>query len=159
MLRLRKPASPSESPGMESAIRDHLSQMGFPADAVDWICDLWRVIQAFDDLADGEKPSLAEVYAAGYAALVKMPGNPFFVARGNLLLPLLAVQFLKWQAANEVEAAGIADERSFVWRAGFYDVVLAIAIMCFGPEKAATLPILQMYGETFADYRKEFPNA
>jgi hypothetical protein len=144
---------------METVLRAHLTQMAFPADAVDWLCDLWRVIQAFDDLEDGESPPSSEVYAAGYAALVKMPGNPFFIARSSLLLPILAVQFLKWQAANEAEATGQADERSYVWRAGFYDVILAVAIMCFGPEKAATLPILQMYGETFADYREEFPNA
>lgn len=144
---------------METVIRQNLTSMEFPPDAVDWLCDLWRVIQAFDDLADRAAPPLADIYAAGYAALIKMPGNSFFMARAGQLLPVMALQFVKWQVADQAERNGLADERSFVWRAGFYDLVMMVAILCFGPDRAAMMPILQMYGETFADYRKEFANA
>ena len=144
---------------METGIRQNLANMGFPPDAIEWLCDLWRVIQAFDDLADGTPAPVEDVYAAGYAALIKMPGNPFFMSRSALLLPVMAVQFLKWQASDQAERTGNADARSYVWRAGYYDVVLAVAVLCFGPEAAARLPILQMYGETLDDYMGEFPNA
>ena len=144
---------------MDAVIRNHLTESAFPADVVDWLCDVWRVIQAFDDLADGMAVAPEAVYAAGYAALIKMPSNPFFMARSGALLPVMALQFLKWQASDQAERAGLADERSFVWRAGYYDLILAVALLCFAPEQVAKMPILQMYGETFAEYRTEFPHA
>jgi hypothetical protein len=60
-----------------------------------------------------------------------------------------------------VERAGQADARSYVWRAGYYDLILIVVQLCHGVDVATKLApiVMQMYGETLADYLKEFPNA
>ena len=134
----------------------HLSQqfdaLGPPADASAWLLDLYRAIQVIDDAADGDKADRAEVEDAAMAIFVRMPLNPFWHANMHALLPVLTLAVIKWRAANEAEADGKADERSFMWRAGYYDVVALVAHLCGRPATAA----LWGYGETFAAYREEF---
>jgi hypothetical protein len=135
------------------------NQLDLPGTAVDWLLDLWRVIQVFDDVHDGDPAG--DVMPALWASLVSMPGNPFYVANAAVLQSSVATAILKWHAANEAEAAGQADERSFVWRAAYYDVVLLATLLCHGQAEALRLAptIMLMYGEPFAAYREEFPNA
>jgi len=68
---------------------------------------------------------------------------------------------LKWQASDVVEREGKADEKSFVWRAGYYDLVLASVQICHGPEIAIKMApyVMALYGEKFEDYMREFKNA
>jgi hypothetical protein len=68
---------------------------------------------------------------------------------------------MKWHAANEAEAAKAHDERSFCWRAGYYEVILTVVVIIHGPEAAMKIArdVLSFYGETFADYSKEFSDA
>jgi hypothetical protein len=65
------------------------------------------------------------------------------------------------EIAMEAEASGKADERSFVWRAAYYDVVLLAVLLCHGQAAALDMApvVMMMYGEPFADYREEFPHA
>jgi hypothetical protein len=62
-------------------------------------------------------------------------------------------------AADTAERAGVADEVSFVWRAGYYDLVMLVTQLALGAAEAMRLApcVMKLYGEKFADYRKEFP--
>ncbi|MDZ7905169.1 MAG: hypothetical protein U5N55_04900 [Cypionkella sp.] len=131
-------------------IKALLEPIGLPASALEWLCDLWLVTQVLDDRADGDKTDAAENAAA--AIFVRMPMNPFYDANRMALIPVLAVQLAKWRAANAAENAGLADEKSFMWRAGYYDVVAAACILCGIDGEVG----LHAYGEPFADYKKEF---
>ena len=145
---------------MIATLKDHfLNQLDLPEAAVDWLLDLWHVIQVFDDVHDGDPAG--DVMPALWASLVSMPGNPFYQANAAALQAAVATAILKWHAANVAEAAGKADERSFVWRAAYYDVVLLVTLLCHGQTDALRLAptIMMMYGEPFADYREEFPDA
>jgi hypothetical protein len=132
----------------------HFQNLGLPQDAAAWLLDLWNLIQVLDDAADGDRADPEAVRRATWAIFQNMPLNPFFQARAAILQPVLVLQLLKWEAANAAEAAGQADARSFVWRAGFYDVVLMVCHLCGVPD--AGRACLEMYGETFADYLEEF---
>jgi hypothetical protein len=89
------------------------------------------------------------------------PTNPFFVANVTALQPAIATAILKWEASHTAEMTGRADERSFAWRASYYDIVLLVVLLCQGYESAmAKAPtVMALYGEKFSDYRAEFPNA
>lgn len=145
---------------MIDALEEHfVNALDLPPAAADWLLDLWHVIQVFDDVHDGDPAG--DVMPALWGALISMPGNPFYVANAAALQAAVATAILKWHAANVAEAAGKADERSFVWRAAYYDVVLLAVLLCHGQAEALRLAptIMLMYGEPFAAYREEFPNA
>lgn len=132
-----------------------------PTDASVWLLDLWAVIQVFDDVADGDNVARKDLHDAVWRTLVNMPSNPFFTANSGNLLPVLANAFLKWVASDDAERAGQADEKSFIWRASYYDVVLMVVLLAQGKDaavaKAAT--VMALYGENFDAYKKEFFNA
>lgn len=136
-------------------LQKHLN--GFPADAAGFLCDVWRIIQVFDDIADGDDVARADLDAAIWSALIGLPDNPFFAAHRSTLVPVLACQIVKWQASDDAERGGLADARSYMWRAGFYDLVASVALLCFGVNEAKAA--LYLYGETLDDYLKEFPHA
>ena len=145
---------------MIEALEDHfINALDLPQPAADWLLDLWRVIQVFDDIHDGDE--VADVMPALWASLVTMPGNPFYQANAAALQAAVATAILKWHAANEAEAAGEADARSFVWRAAYYDVVLLAVLLSHGQAEALRLApvVMMLYGEPFAAYQEEFPNA
>lgn len=138
-----------------------IEQLQLPRDAVAWLLNLWDVTQMFDDVADKTPIDRADLDRAIFAALVQMPANPFFAAHSSSLLPLLAMVILKWKASDDAEQEGKADEKSFVWRAAYYDMVLAVVLLCHGSDaalKTAKL-VMDMYGESFAEYSKEFNHA
>lgn len=140
----------------EAAIlSENFDQLGLPADAKGWLLDVWAVIQALDDLADGTEGDPVSAVDAAFAIFVRMPLNAFWIERGPALIPVLSLQIAKWRAASLAEAQGRADERSYMWRAGYYDLVAAVCQHCGLPEAATAA--LYLYGETFAGYREEFP--
>lgn len=144
------------------SIREKLRQVfAMPDEAVEWLCMLFDAIQMLDDVADGDTVERAALDAATWNLLVAMPQNAFFRVHSQNLLPVMATQILKWQAANDVEKTGHVDALSFNWRAGFYDVVLCAVNLVHGPN--ATIPaaasILRLYGESFEEYLKEFNHA
>jgi len=68
---------------------------------------------------------------------------------------------LKWQASDTAERDGQANAKSYMWRAGYYDLVLMAVSLVHGAG-FATLHghhVMALYGETFEDYMKEFSNA
>jgi hypothetical protein len=147
------------TPSEQSLLTLFEETLGLPPDAVDWLLDVWTVVQVFDDVADGHNVARKTLHDAVWNSLVKMPANPFYAANTSALLPVMANAFLKWVAADDAERAGKADEKSFVWRASYYDVVLLVVLLTQGKDaaiaKAAT--VMALYGEAFEDYRKEFP--
>ena len=130
-------------------------------DAHDWLMALWNAIQVFDDMADGDHPDREDLLAAIADTLCNMPANPFFQKHADELIPLMAVAILKWKAADDVEGEGKPTETSYVWRAGFYDIVLAVVQLVHGREVAldAARYVMGLYGENFAEYQQEFLNA
>ena len=145
---------------MIEALEDHfVNRLELPQPAIDWLLDLWRVIQVFDDIHDGD--AVGDVMPALWASLVTMPGNPFYQSNAAALQGAMATAILKWHAANVAEEQGQADEKSYVWRAAYYDVVLLTVLLCHGQPAALSMAplVMMMYGEPFAAYREEFPNA
>jgi hypothetical protein len=130
-------------------------------EAHDWVMALWNAIQVFDDMADGDFPERENLLAAITDVLVLMPANPFFQQNMEVLLPLVAMAILKWKAADDAEREGKPNEMSYAWRAGFYDIVLAVVQLVHGREVAmdAAQYVMKLYGENFADYYEEFAHA
>ena len=129
--------------------------------AHDWLLALWNAVQVFDDMADGDFPDREDLFACIADVLCNMPNNPFFRAHADTLLPLLAVALLKWRASDDVERAHEPSEMSFAWRAGFYDIVLAVVQLVHGAEIArdAAQHVMKLYGENYAEYAEEFNHA
>ena len=145
----------------ESLRQNLLQVLMLPTQAVDWLLMLWNAIQVFDDVADGDPVDRANLDGAIWDTLVAMNQNTFFLKNSDLLAPCLALTVMKWQASDRIERAGKADARSFVWRAGYYDVVLMAVQICHGAKFAndnAHL-VIELYGETFEDYMREFSHA
>ena len=132
-----------------------------PDPVIDWLVMVYDAIQVFDDVADGDEVNRKDLNATIWNTLVGMHQNAFFMANSHHLIPLLAVMILKWQASDDVERAGQADARSFVWRAGYYDLILISVSLVHGPAFATINGhlVMWLYGEKFEDYMKEFGNA
>lgn len=144
----------------DEILRDNFTQaLALPEDAVSWLLDMWNLIQVLDDFADGDDVQRKDLDAAIYAAIVGLPANAFFQRNATSLLPALTQMVLKWMASDIAEREGLADERSYMWRAGYYDVVLMVATLVHGPSSEIALTALRMYGETAAEYMGEFHNA
>lgn len=133
----------------ETDLQTHFTTLGLPPEAQAWLLDLWNLTQVLDDAMDGDKADPAAVSGATWAIFQNMPLNPFFRQYTAILQPVLVLQLLKWEAANKVEALGMPNEKTYVWRAGFYDVVLMCCHLC-GIEGGHAC--MEMYGETFAEY-------
>ncbi len=135
-----------------------IKDFNLPEDAVEYLCDVWSVIQFFDDAYDYDEVDLKDFDRVLWAVFVKIPQNPFYVRNSYQLSNCCSLQILKWHAANSVEKTGNHDYKSFVWRAGYYDLVLLVALMCLGPDKLAGIEhnILGLYGEDYEDYKAEF---
>ena len=132
-------------------LKSHFDDLGLPPEAQEYLLDLWHVIQMLDDVQDGDASANAGL--AAWAIFARMPMNQFYRNCMASLQPLLVMQLIKWEAANEAEASGQADARSYMWRAGYYEIVAMACHLCGLNAKAA----LGLYGETFAEYREEFP--
>jgi len=144
----------------ESDLLQHFEKLELPANATAWLLDLWRLTQFFDDVVDGDLIRPQAAHDAVWKAFVTFPANPFYVTNATVLQAALATAVLKWEASHTAERTCMADERSFMWRAAYYDIVLLVVLLCQGYESAmAKAPtVMALYGEKFSDYRAEFPN-
>ncbi len=140
-------------------LRQSLSQgFSLPEDRVSWLMDVWEVIQTLDDYADEDEVSRDALDLLIWRVLVSMPGNPWFTKHSSTLLPIMASSTLKWQASNKAEKDGEANAKSFVWRAGYYDLILMAILLVHGQEAAAKVShlVMNLYGESFEEYMNEF---
>lgn len=139
--------------------RDHLTPFELPEAAEAFLLALWELIQGLDDWHDGTP---ADTFPAIWAALVQLPGNPFLAANATTLVPVMANMVLKWHAANIVESDRDQEQldKAYVWRAGYYDVVLqTVLIVHGGNAKDMAVHVMKLYGENRMDYRAEFTDA
>lgn len=140
----------------DRAIAEALVSLNLPPQACEWLMAVWRCIQTFDDYADGDTVSRDRLDQVIMETLVTMPGNSFYQQHQSWLLPAMLQMVLKWQASDLAERRGLADARSYVWRAGYYDVVCLVAALVHGPASELALAALSMYGEKFDAYLAEF---
>ena len=155
-------ALPEKDGAVEKSLYQNFDKaLGLPEDAIQFLLDIWAAIQLFDDVADADDISRVDLDRVIWSLLVGIHANLFFEAKKHALLPVLATAILKWQASDAVERSGKADARSYVWRAGFYDLVLIVVQLCHGVDVATKLSpvVMNMYGENLEDYIKEFDNA
>lgn len=141
---------------LEASFRETLD---LPEDAIAWLLDVWNVIQVLDDVADGDPIDRSDSDAATFAVLGGMQMNTFYQRHQSWLLPSTVMMTLKWMASDIAERSGQADERSYMWRAGYYDVVMLATSLVHGPSSEKALMALSLYGETAEDYMNEFKDA
>lgn len=140
------------------SLRVHFADLGLTDSASDWLIMLWDAIQVFDDFVDGDPVPRKAVDNAIWNTLVGMNQNEFWAQNSAHLAAAVSVMVLKWQASDAEERAGRADAISYVWRAGYYDIVLLCVMLCCGPTQAhdSCVKVMRLYGETLDDYLKEF---
>lgn len=144
------------TPHIESLTISLREVLELPEDAIEWLLDLWNVIQVLDDVADGDPVNRKDSDAATFAVLGGMQANTFYQRHQAWLIPATTQMTLKWMASDVAEREGSADERSYMWRAGYYDVVMLVASLVHGPSSEMAYRALSMYGETAAEYLSEF---
>lgn len=142
------------------AILQRGGAVGLSAQALHFLSVVWDICQAADDIHDGDKPRNVGAFLEN--ALINLHECVFYRRYRRELTSAIRVALLKWEAANLVEKHGLHDEKSYMWRAGFYDVML----LCYALEAKnmpnderksdAALYILATYGEKYTNYYKEF---
>ena len=140
----------------------HLREgLNLPDAAAVWLLDLWDVTQTLDDIVDGDEVSRDAAMALVVKTLFTMPSNQFYAANAGILQPVIATAILKWKASDDAERAGAADEKSFIWRASYYDVILTAVIICHGWDTAMknAVNVMKLYGESYISYKEEFSRA
>ncbi len=139
-------------------LNENLLEFGFSPDCRAFLLGLWDATQFFDDVKDGDPPELTDDVL--WFCLVGMPSNPFFARNSGALVPGMATAICKWNAANDLESAGLYDARAYAWRACFYDVVMLAAILDLGRDhaNAIAVSICNMIGETLGQFIAEGKN-
>lgn len=145
------------------SVEKALSTLALPKDALEWLVDFYEVIQGLDDWKDNDPVDDNQKQAVIYMALVNLPANRFFRLYADRLLPIVSNLVLKWCAANHFEEHKETEQlpKCYMWRAGFYDLVLETVACVYGYRTAIeAAPIaLSLYGESLDKYLKEFNNA
>ena len=147
---------------LHKSLQHHFSNtLSLPDEASKFLLDIWEAIQLFDDVADDDQIKRSDLDRVIWSLLVGIHSNHFFEVKKHAILPILATMVLKWQASDQVERQGEADARSYMWRAGYYDLVLIVVQVCHGVDDAIKLApiVMKMYGEKIEDYMVEFENA
>jgi hypothetical protein len=131
-----------------------------PEDAARFVIMIEQFSQFFDDVADGDEIKRADLDLNLFNCFVGLNTNTFFLNNRFKLLPVMELIILKWQGSDILERDGKADEKTFVWRAAFYDLLMAVMGICHGHSYAIKRApcVINFYAEKMEDYRKEFPN-
>jgi len=139
-------------------LKEQLTLLELPQDAMVWLISLYDVIQSFDDVKDNGKLEDKQLYELIFSSMVAMPTNTFYLANIVALSHLVNLQILKWIASNNLEQVNQANTHSFMWRAGYFDIVLHVVFLCkgFNFAKENAHLVLSIYGEKLEDYLKEF---
>lgn len=138
----------------ETALAEAFYRFGLPESAAAFLLKVWTATQFLDDVQDGDTPDKSAIYTM----MVGLPTDPFLAAHREPLALVLATCYLKWQAANAAESSGAASAKSYMWRACYYDLILAVCALCLPNPEAVAPEVMALYGETFEDYQKEFAN-
>lgn len=146
---------------MKEHLQTHFENLGIEENAIQWLLDVWDAIQLFDDIADGDDVKRSDLDKTLFNSFVGFNQNPFFSTNFHALNGLLNVALIKWQASDVAERDGEANAHSFMWRAGYYDLVVYCVVICKGYQFAQenSKYLMNMYGESYEEYMKEFNNA
>ena len=142
-------------------LSESFNSFNFPQAASSWLIMIYDAFQVFDDYADSDKVERKDLNALIWNTLIAIPQNTFYLNNSAALWPVLSTAILKWQGSDKAEREGNVDAKSFVWRAGYYDLVLMVGALCHGSVWATENAhiVMGMYGETLEDYLKEFNHA
>lgn len=139
-----------------------LSVLRLPQEANEWLLDMWEAFQGLDDWRDNDGMPKEDIEHIIYVVLAKLPSNPFFQAYANRLLPVVSNVVLKWCGANYHEDNRNQSQlpKCYMWRAGYYDIVLEAVNCVYGHKQAALASglVMALYGEELKEYMKEFKN-
>lgn len=143
------------------AIGRHFVMLGGSQEGAAWLSLLWDAIQGLDDWRDGDKHDNPERVI--HIVLHDLWAHPFYLKNSSYLLPHLSAMVLKWRGANVIEDFKESEQyaKAYMWRAGYYDVVLMALALCIGADAAGSKAheVAAMYGESFGDYVKEMNHA
>lgn len=120
---------------------------------------LLEVAHTWDDIVDGDNPSEDRVNSAFVSCFYEFQRHPIWKDAG-LDHHLLNV-FFRWRDANIIEKDNQSTDddlnKSYMLRAGVYDLFVIIAYHLYGNEWAAEIGpyVRKSYGETLKDYIKE----
>ena len=122
---------------------------------------LLEVSQVWDDLIDGDEVIKEDIDRAFKYLIYDIPVNPVYKLIPSMPDHLLNV-YLRWRDATAMESEEKPDlEKTYMLRAGIYDIFVIIAFHLFGDEwsKAVGVRIRKLYGETLASLKEEFNHA
>ena len=128
--------------------------------AISLSLDLWDVCQAWDDLVDGEIIPKDAINDAFIKCLLHIPTNPISLSMPELPYHIYNV-FLRWRDSDAIEIYSPSSEdlnKSYMLRAGVYDLFVLIAAKLYGDEHAKNIgvKVRKYYGETLDSYKLEF---
>jgi hypothetical protein len=118
---------------------------------------LLEVSHAWDDIVDGDAISESDVNRVFKYLIYDIPKNPIYLAIPSLPDHMLNV-FLRWRDANKLERMDPPEvEKSYMLRAGIYDIFQLIAYYMYGDEWAEEIgpKVRMLYGETIEGLRGE----
>lgn len=145
----------------EQSLQAHLIDLKLSNCAINWLLIVWRMMQTFDDFADHDEVSRDRLDALIFDSFVNYASHPFYLSHYQHLTPICANIFFKWKSSDTAERTGFVSEVSFVWRAAFYDLIIAVMFIEFGREYTTENShlIMALYGEKYSDYMGEFNHA
>ena len=131
------------------------------ADAMAFLRGLFILFQGIDDYYDGDLTDKDDIVDLHFNALSELYGNPFFRRYGHKITPMIESAHLQWQSANRMESSGLANEKSYMLRAYYYQIVHFCAAQLYGNSFAINnaISFQRFYGETYSDYIEEFKDA
>lgn len=146
-----------------SLVRGNFIALGGSSAGAGWLALLWEAIQGLDDWRDNDPVAPDACERVIHIVLHDLPAHPFFRAHAAYLLPHLSTLVLKWRGANAIESAGTREDlpKAYMWRAGFYDLVLMALALDVGPDAAGRLAhrVAELYAEPLAGYIEEMTHA
>lgn len=128
-------------------------------DAVNLSFMLLEVAHAWDDLIDGDE--VEDIDKIFRYLIYDIPMNPVYRIIPGINCHLLNI-FLRWRDATTMESQEDRDlEKTYMLRAGIYDMFSLIVYHLFGDERAKEMgpKIRALYGETLQGLKEEFNHA
>jgi hypothetical protein len=141
-------------------LRENLSNLLKNEEAVNFCCDVFDIAQGFDDIYDKDADKKG-VYDLLWLTIFRLPHNQFFSTFRAQLDPLLMSLLLQWQSANVLEENKGDLNKAYMLRAFFYQLCHFCAALLHGFAYAQeqSVNFQSLYGESFAEYSKEFSHA
>lgn len=122
---------------------------------------LLEVVHVWDDFIDGDPVAPENIDRVFRYLIYDIPVNPVYKLIPSLPDHMLNV-YLRWRDATAMEKEKTPDlEKTYMLRAGIYDIFILIAHHLYGEEwsRDVGVKVRKMYGETLSSLKEEFKNA